>query len=127
MNFFFDYIFFRVAKFYSKWDEGRPMKAVLAVVLIEFFLISDLVLFFLRLTVGIEGMRGHVKLVKWIVLGTFFVLIVYNYRKYYHNYDKYKDHWAEESPRAKKNRGYLVLLSIVLPLIIFIAIVEFLR
>jgi hypothetical protein len=115
MKFFFDYIFYRVARFYFKWDKRHAITAVIAVTMIQTLLVMDLTGFIIRLFYNRYVLQDYVQITKFICLTLYFGLLIMNYLKYKGEYAKCKAYWKEETESKQFYRGLLVLFSLLIP------------
>ena len=114
MNFFFEYIYFRVAKFYFKWDGKGGATAIAAVCSIQMTMAFNVYLFMLRIINDTHLRKIHA-LEKCAVLLFFSLIFYYNYRKHQNNYNKYRNYWKDEILIKKRIKGLLVILSLLFP------------
>lgn len=115
MKFFFDYIFYRVARFYFKWDKRHGITAISAVTMIQALIISDVIGFIGKLIYNRSVTQNYVAEVKLVGISLFLILLFFNYRKYYGKYFKYKNYWKEETKKEQFKRGVLVIFSLIIP------------
>jgi formate hydrogenlyase subunit 3/multisubunit Na+/H+ antiporter MnhD subunit len=115
MKFFFDYIFYRVARFYFKWDKRHGITAISAITMIQALIISDFIGFVGKLFFDRSVTQNYVVEAKFIGISLFLILLFFNYKKYYGSYFKYKNYWKEESRKEHFVKGVLVLLSLIVP------------
>jgi hypothetical protein len=122
MNFFFDYIFYRVAKFYFKWDKRNGFTAICAVSMVQSLIIVDILTFTIRLFYERDITHKYSGIARNI--GVFIVIffLIINYLKYYGKYFKYKNYWKEESRNEFYYRGIFVIFSLIIPWIPIILI-----
>lgn len=114
----FDYIFYRVAKFFYQKDGIDAFKAICTVSLIQILLLGNITYLFLRIIFGISETSKHQNIGTLIGLIFGIVLLVYNYFRYKNRYWILAKNWNNsETPTKRKIRGFLVLLAILIPII----------
>lgn len=114
-KFFFDYIYYRVAKFYFKREGRNSISAILFVTLIQALLIIIILGILYKTVIPqniVEKMYSFSKPVAMILVGT---LSFVNYYKFKNKYFIYKSYWKNDSKKIEFIKGILVLLSGILP------------
>lgn len=124
MNFFFDYIYYRVTKAYFKWDGRTGGTAIVGVSMIQLLTILNVLLFIRRVVFG-TGIGDIYPFEKWGILGTLALLVFYNYNKYNGSYNKFKRYWKDEPRATRVFKGILVVMSLVFPWVLLIFIDSF--
>lgn len=117
MRDFFDYHYYRVAKFYYKRDGSDATTALISVSAVQAWIVINILLlikevFFqdTKLTYG------------WIVfLGVMVVVLIYNKKKYKNKYSELRNRWIHENSKDKAINGLIIILTIIFSwLLIFI-------
>jgi hypothetical protein len=117
----FEYIFYRIAKFYYKRDGSRAFGAVAVVSVMQGVLFADIMIVVLNLFVENATRSEYVKYGRPIGYLLAFSLIAFNYWYFKDTYWKLSDRWREKETSAQRRmRGYLVVLSIFTPFILLI-------
>lgn len=120
---FFDYIFYRIAKFYYKRDGLDSYGSIIILSIIQGLLIMEIVTILLRMTYSINEIAKYkvpIPAAK-IGMGLGVVLIVLNYFRYKGRYWKLSDRWREVgTPTERTVKGWLVVVAIIVPFIILI-------
>jgi hypothetical protein len=104
-----DYIFYRVFKFYQKWDNTPQIYASGVLTVMEFFvLLSGLA--FLRLFIEFPIPQ------KYLVIPIIVLLIGINWWKYERNLDfkRFEERWGNEDLNKRKLRGWIITISLTL-------------
>lgn len=114
-RFYFDYIYYRITKFYFKWDGRTGATGLISVVMIQSLVIIDIGVSILRLFKTREETTVYLPYGKWIIIFLFLVLLIYNYRKYNGKYNVFRFHWKDEPGKTYLLKGLLVILSLILP------------
>jgi hypothetical protein len=105
----FDYIFYRVFKFYQKRDGTPQIYASGVLSVIQFFVLLS-ALAAIRLFINFPIPQ------KYFVIPVIFVLIGVNWMRYERNLDfkKFEERWGNEEIERKKTRGWLIVISLIL-------------
>jgi hypothetical protein len=122
MKFFFDYIYYRITKFYFKWDGRTGGTAIVAISIIQTLLLGDVVVFLTRLVLERNDTTPYSKTIACIFGGMLILFVIYNYRKYNGSYNKFRSFWKEETRIQKNIKGFLVIASLIVPWIPIILI-----
>ncbi len=125
-GFFFDYIYYRLAKFYIKWDGENGITALIGVSMIQCLIISELFLITERLVnsrVEIIA-EGNTKIVAYIAVALFLSLLIINWFKYRNKYSEFEVQWQDESIKTKLKKGFFVLAVLIIPWIFIVIIAK---
>lgn len=115
MNLIFNYIFYRVARVYFKWDKRHALTAIIAVTMVQTLLVLDIIGLGIRVFYEKGILKDHVQTTKIIALAMYVALLIVNYLKFEGKYFKYKAYWKEETKEQQFYRGFLVVLALTLP------------
>lgn len=113
----FDYIFYRVYKFYQTLDNNPDIYASGLVALIQFLTLID-IMFLLNLFFQFKIPW------KFYFIPVLIILMGINWYRYENNLDiqRLEDKWGNEDNIKKKNKGLLILiyigLSVLIPILI---------
>jgi len=111
VNFFFDYIYYRVADLYSRWDDSEGITGAIAVSTIKSAIVVELV--------DRVGIKGFFELTpgQWgsFAVGLFLLFLILDYRRYRRKFPLLKEHWKDESSSIRLIKGILVVLSVLFP------------
>lgn len=106
---FFDYHYYRVAKFYYKRDGSDATTAIISVSSVQGWLMVNLLIFLKQLLFGSEKFKYG-----WIFLTLIMILILfYNYRKYTNKYLEFRNKWVNEDKRKRSLKGFIIILTII--------------
>ena len=119
-TFFFDYIFYRVAKVYMKWDGSNAVTAQISVSLIQTLILVAPLLLITRLLYERSVTSQYSKEIAYAAVAILFLFMLLNYQKYRHKYEELNEYWKNEEQKIKQVRGVMVLLVHVLPLAMLI-------
>jgi hypothetical protein len=114
---YFDYIYYRVYETYQKWKEPDPwIYASMLVVILQFL---NLLLLFLV----IEELFNLSANLKPFIIVLMIALIGLNFQRYHKVtiFEKLKVIWKDEQKETKINKGWYIVLYIILSLLIPIA------
>ena len=105
---FFDYIFYRVFKFYQKRDGTPAIYASGVVSVVQFFMLLS----------GLAGIRLFIDFPipqKYFVIPIIVILIASNWIKYERNLDigMFETKWGTEDLNKRKRNGWIIVLLIV--------------
>ena len=118
----FDYIFYRIAKFYYKRDGSSAFRAVAILSVLQGMLIVDLFLLIRILFLNQSDVQDYIKYGRMIGIALAILLIVLNYFYFRNRYWKLSDQWREkekENPMIRNARGWLVIFAIILPFLLY--------
>ncbi|WP_285010107.1 hypothetical protein [Pedobacter faecalis] len=112
----FDYIFYRVAKFFYKKDGIDAFRAVCTVSMIQGLTFGAFVFSILRMIFGLSETAKHVNSSGGVGIAIGVILLTLNYLRYKGKYWRFAERWKDsETEQQRKLRGALVILAIVLP------------
>lgn len=117
---FLDYMYYRVAKFYFKWDGRNSITAVFAVSMFQVLIIADTILLAGRFFWDREITSPYARFIGYGGVLLLFIFSVFNFYKYKNRYHKLKSHWKEESSRRYIMGGILVVISLLFPWVVLI-------
>lgn len=115
---FFEYMFYRVAKAYSKWDIVHGSTGVAAVICCQLFLIIDIAAMFVYM---LFDKPERTIIFKYFSIGIIIMILIlgrYNDKKFKNLYWTLHKRWKDESKQQKIRNGIIVILAILLPVLI---------
>ncbi|PZQ98231.1 MAG: hypothetical protein DI539_29580 [Flavobacterium psychrophilum] len=108
---FFDYHYYRVAKFYFKRDGIGAITALISVTSVQVWVLINILLFVEGLFYNeIEKFKYYKVIYFVIVIGVF----LYNRNRYKNKYLDYRERWKNEDIKLKRNRGVIIIITIIL-------------
>ncbi|UZT97257.1 hypothetical protein ODZ84_19010 [Chryseobacterium fluminis] len=110
INNFFDYHYYRIAKFYYNRDGADATTALISVSAVQGWIIVNILLFFKELFFQGEKIKYGWIFFLIIMVGT----IVYNKKKYRKKYFLLRDQWINESKGDKIKKGILIIFTIII-------------
>ena len=126
----FEYIFYRLAKFFYKRDGSTAIRAVGILSLIQILLLVDFFLFIRVLFLHQSDVQSYVKNGRTIGGVLAIIIMVLNFLYFKDRYWKLSDRWRQretDEPTLSKTRGWLVVLALVLPWILFLLSFRFIQ
>lgn len=114
-SFYFDYIYFRMTQAYFKWDGRTGATGIIAITMVQLLLLMDFFVFIMRIFYDRNETKNYLFLGKFVILVLYTILFIYNYRKYNGKYNKLRYYWKDEPRRVRIGKGFLVIVSLILP------------
>lgn len=119
----FDYVYYRLNKFYYKWDGENGTTSSIGVSMLQSLLIVNTVIVFLKICMSKQQIHNAGDNLKFGYILLFIILNIYNFKFRYHNkYDLFKEYWKDETKKQKTERGFMVVLALVLPWLFIISL-----
>jgi hypothetical protein len=114
---FFDYIFYRLFKFYQKRDGTPAIYASGVLSVVQFFILLS----------GLAAIRLFIDFPipqKYFIIPIIVILIAINWKKYERNLDieKFEEKWKAEDVVKRRRNGWLIVALIVISITFPIAI-----
>jgi len=127
MNFYFDYIYYRISKLYYKYDKGKGVYGFTYIMLTEGVLLFDLLMFVERFFFGTQRLQGTK--IDDLIISVVIILPVtlFNYFKYIRpkgKYEHFDNYWKDEPKTKRIIKGFLVFISLVVPWLLLFLITE---
>jgi len=119
-----DYIYYRFAEFYKRWDGKDAITAVMAVTLIISMVIIDLLIFIYRVFSLDKYKHYFMQEGSIIVVIVMIIIMAFCHKRYQGKYEKIKKEWSNETKKQKLIRGVLVLVAFFLPILLPFIIVK---
>lgn len=117
----FDYIFYKVAKFFYKRDGIEASRAQAVVTVLQGFILIDLTGLILQPTVGLENLSEYLKYSTHIAVALSVVLFTFNHYRYKNKYWRFADRWRnKETTGQKVIRGFLAFKAVIVLVLIFL-------
>ena len=113
-DFFFDYIYYRLYKFYYKWDGEHGITAVMGVSMIQALIIGSIIVGCARLFFSNSELIQQTKVLGYSGVIILFLIIWYNYKKYKGKYLEFTRRWNGEPKKRRLFKGILVIFFLVL-------------
>lgn len=113
----FDYIFYRVAKFFYKKDGIDAFRAVCTVSMIQGITLGAIIFSIMRLVDEFPNIIIHLKGSGQIGIVVGIIFLARNYFRYKGKYWHFAERWKNtESAQQRKLRGVLVVIAILIPI-----------
>lgn len=116
----FDYIYYRLNKFYYKWDGENGTTSVIGVSMFQSMMIGNTIVIILKIILTKEQLKNTSKTLVFLIITIFIVLEIYNYFIYKNKYSVLKERWKDETNKDKIQRGILVILALVSPWVLIV-------
>jgi len=120
MNFYFEYFYYRVCKLYFRFDGEDGTRALICVTLCQTGLLASVIVFLLRQLYTKSELASYSKVTASIVVFGAVILHIINFRKLNGRYNEFNTFWKDESPQLRIRKGFLVLLSFIVPWLLFV-------
>lgn len=119
MGFNFEYIFYRLTRLYIKWDGRGGVTSIVAIAMIQTVLLMIAVGVVLLVFVRVDKVPEYVEYFKYLIGVSYFLFSIRAYRKYSGLYNELGKRWGKESKKVSVLKGVGVLLSLLVPWILF--------
>lgn len=100
---------------YFKWDGRTGATGIIAITMVQLLLLMDFFVFIMRIFYDRNETKNYLFLGKFVILVLYTILFIYNYRKYNGKYNKLRYYWKDEPRRVRIGKGFLVIVSLILP------------
>ena len=118
-KFFFDYIYYRITNAYLEWEgSGGYTTGIISVTWIQSFIFGSVLGVTVRTFFDRSETAPYAKAiaVAWVLASL--CLYVWNHSRYNEcKYNTLKEYWKHEPPNERRLKGFLVALSIILPIV----------
>ena len=115
-----DYMYYRIAKAYFKWDGKSAITALLSVSLFPVLLLLSLALVIIGHIYGRPYILEHKTILSIMTISLQFILLLVFYLRYKKIGETLKIRWAKEQEPHKTIKGVIVVFALLLPFIIII-------
>lgn len=123
INIIFDYIYYRLNKFYYKRDKEDGITAILGITMLQTLLISHFVFIIMKMIYTKEEIQSF-NWLKVVGIVLFIALEIYNHFRYKGKYSILKERWKNESKKQTFQRGFIVLAILIVPWITVIMVIN---
>ncbi|MBL1220599.1 hypothetical protein JET18_07100 [Chryseobacterium sp. L7] len=106
---FFDYHYYRVAKFYYKRDGADATTALISVSAVQTWIIINVLLFIKEFFFQNEKFKYGWAIFLLVTIG----IILYNKRKYKNKYLVLRNKWVNEKKNEKMVNGLIIIATII--------------
>ncbi len=119
MKFYFDYFYYRVAKFFLKYPTDKGVRAISIISLMQSLIVLSMIEGCLPLFLGKIAIARILSKITWLIVfivsGSFF----FNYLKYPRRYSEFDQHWQNETQTKKIVKGLLIVISFIITFIVY--------
>jgi len=116
----FEYIYYRLNKFYYKWDGPNGSTSAIGISMVQMVMIINITIIPLRFYLGQSDLSNFLKKIDELIIVILACLVFVNIRIYKDKYNTFTTRWQNETPKQKRTRGFLVVMALLTPWIIFI-------
>ncbi|WP_462227999.1 hypothetical protein [Mucilaginibacter sp.] len=116
-----------MAQFFFKRDGSDAIRAILGISMVQMLILFILSFITVHFTLSAQYLHLHSKQSGEIGVFITLLLIFYNYKKYKGRYSYYREYWQDEVRSQRLLKGYLVLISLILPWIAVFLIATYLK
>lgn len=114
----FDYIYYRLNRFYFRWDGVNGSTSLIGLSLMQSLSIFIIILLAFRNFITKQQLTGLQKPFVGLILFLLFGIWILNSYKYKNRYHYFETYWSKETRFQKRYRGILVILALVFPIIV---------
>ena len=122
MKFYFDYIYYRVTKLYSKYPTDRGTRAIALIAMIQTASFLTVVESLLILSSNKGIMQLYLANLKWAFIFIVFGFGYFDFKKYIGQETLLEGYWKNDDKMKRRLKGICILISIILPVIAFIKV-----
>lgn len=118
----FDYVYYRLNKFYYKWDGENGTTSSIGVSMLQSLLIINTIIVILKICISKQQLQHNGENLKFGYILLFIILNFYNYKFRYHNkYMQLQEYWKNETKEQRIKRGVCVIMALLIPWVMIIA------
>ena len=114
MSIIFDYIFYRVAKFYYRRDGRLASTALISVTTTQVMPASAFIIFIQKCLYGREITASYSKLGAYLFVVVLLLAMFLNHLRYKDKYFRLRERWEHETKAQQRIRGVAVVIAIVM-------------
>lgn len=112
----FDYMFYRIAKFYYRWDRKTAVTAIIGLSFVQGCALGFVQSLIFRTYFSRQETAPYSKAFGAVGVATLVVLIILNTWRYSNRYVPLRERWQQEAPGPRFLKGVGVLLLMLLSL-----------
>jgi hypothetical protein len=121
-DFFFEYIYYRMTKFYFRWDGRMGITAILGISMIQFIVASDILAIIMRVFVKRSGKFNFPDFVPYLAVILFLLLTALNYYRYQKKYSSLKFKYKDEPKSIERKKTIVIILLLLIPWVVFFSL-----
>lgn len=122
MYFFFDYIYYRITQVFFKKDGRTGATAITLIAIMQSLLLWIFIQLIINQCLSVDVRALYSRYIGYGGGVIFLILFFINYRKYNGSYNRFKFYWKGENRRTRLIKGLLVMLSLPLPIVLWLLI-----
>ena len=117
MGTIFDYVFYRLAKFYYRWDRSSAITAIIGLSFVQNLYVGFKSMIIIKSYYSRIETSAYSK--RYALIGSLLLIatIIANFIKYNKTYPAFRERWLDESRLKSLIKGVCVLFFILLPLL----------
>ena len=124
-KFYFGYIYYRLQKFYKRWDGENGITAIIGVSMIQTLIVVDIFLIIIKFVYSTNEISNFSKLLGYSSVALLLGLMVYNYYKYKGKYFNFEKKWGSEPTSVQLFKSAGVIFSLIFPWVLLFAISKY--
>jgi uncharacterized membrane protein len=122
MNFFFDYVYYRITKVYFKWDGRKGITSIVAIAMVQVVLVMIFLALLSLVFFTTEEISSAPNSCKYALIIPYLFFSVMAFRKFGEKYNQYRKYRKDETKGVRFFKGLGVILTLILPWVLFILI-----
>jgi hypothetical protein len=115
-----DYMYYRVAKAYMKWDGKHAITSLLSISLFLYGLVCFPIIIVLIKMLGKPFFYENLQMTKTIIVILIFLFLGLVYLRYGNSFDRLDEKYKTEGELAKKVNGFFVVFALLFPWLLLI-------
>ena len=114
----FDYMFFRIAKAYYRWDGKQGITAIFTISLFYCSLLFIPLITYTRAFYGKSFLIYNESFIKPFLIILPLIILIFNTLRYWGKFDQLNEKYKNENLKSKKLKGILIIVTLSLPWIV---------
>jgi hypothetical protein len=124
-KFFFDYIYFRLAELYLKWEGKNPSTAIAALMFMQVLIVLVSLMLIHSLFFDRSQLMQYMGYIRPVILISGVLIVIWNFSKYYNKYDELKEYWKDEPKKERIRKGFIIFLLFIIPIATLVLMILF--
>lgn len=110
-----DYMYYRTARAYFKWDKKQGVSAIFNVALFLSAIGCFSCIAFFRWLLGEAFFIEYDNLIKTIIVGVSLLILFLSFKRYWNSFDKLHDRFKDEQELTRKWKGVIIVIVYIIP------------
>lgn len=110
-----DYMYYRTARAYFKWDKKQGVSAIFNVALFLSALSCFSCIAFCRWLLGKAFFLQYDALIKTIIIVVSLLILFLSFKRYWNSFDKFHERFKDEQEFTRKWKGVIIVLVYIFP------------